>query len=658
MSAPNAYTPVIPIAPFYQFTEFTPAVPNLYWDVYSAEERMKKLCMEMHKMVEYANRLGLAINVDHDIINELEVSWTKLLGDGYVPQFADPLEWDDSTDYAALTIVTYHGNSYTSRQYVPAGTPLDDSEYWVETGNYNAQVEDLRERMIGYEANIANINAIIPATDFSADNTVKEYIDAINTALSSIIPATDFSADNTVKEYIDAINTSLSSLIALRVYKFATTSEMTEYANFEIGDICLTGGYYAPNDGGGASYIITDSVEANNIDILECSNYNAQLLIYGNSIKFEQLGYEQNVNLTDKFDRAFQIADTIYLSDKTYNTDVLELPSGVAMIGNHATIKGDSDNGATLVLNGNNTICNIVVDGNRTAIQAGNENMHGILIQGDNCKIDHCVILNNHGDGIYINGYSVPVENTLISNTIIDNSFRNGISIINATDFIITDCVISNTNGVSPEFGIDFEPDLDNQTIVGILNNVKTINNRGGLYFAIRHTANNPWNVVVTNYTSINDGFVESDTTADRNAIAIVQTAAMSAGNIVIHNANICRRRNDVDFNTRIKSFYIYQQVPVDGAIPITVKGLIINGNEGNEPIVILTSGANDYEINNIAIEYAMYNPKVVPTYDVIMENYTSAGTRVKALINTVNGSQPKVQAKLTQSYVTYQTSI
>lgn len=64
------------------------------------------------------------------------------IGNRYVPTFADPIEWDNLRTYEALTIVTYNGTSYTSKKSVPTGIDLNNNEYWVATGNYNAQVQD------------------------------------------------------------------------------------------------------------------------------------------------------------------------------------------------------------------------------------------------------------------------------------------------------------------------------------------------------------------------------------------------------------------------------------------------------------------------------------------------------------------------------------
>lgn len=62
-----------------------------------------------------------------------------------MPLFADPIDWDKTKTYEPLTIVYYQGNSYTSRQSVPAGVGITDTTYWALTGNYNAQIEQYRK---------------------------------------------------------------------------------------------------------------------------------------------------------------------------------------------------------------------------------------------------------------------------------------------------------------------------------------------------------------------------------------------------------------------------------------------------------------------------------------------------------------------------------
>lgn len=75
---------------------------------------------------------------------------TQYVGARYVPLFADPIEWDSTRAYEPLTIVLHEGNSYTTRQYTPAGIDIANEAFWAETGNYNAQVEQYRQEVARY----------------------------------------------------------------------------------------------------------------------------------------------------------------------------------------------------------------------------------------------------------------------------------------------------------------------------------------------------------------------------------------------------------------------------------------------------------------------------------------------------------------------------
>ena len=83
----------------------------------------------------------------------------QYIGARYVPQFANPIDWDKSKTYEPLTIVYAGGNSYTSRQSVPAGIEISNTDYWALTGNYNAQIEQYRAEVAAYDARIAALEA-------------------------------------------------------------------------------------------------------------------------------------------------------------------------------------------------------------------------------------------------------------------------------------------------------------------------------------------------------------------------------------------------------------------------------------------------------------------------------------------------------------------
>lgn len=54
------------IFPFPYFSPFSlgapPELPNLYWDAYSNEERIKKICCEIEAQRQYLDKLCEAVN--------------------------------------------------------------------------------------------------------------------------------------------------------------------------------------------------------------------------------------------------------------------------------------------------------------------------------------------------------------------------------------------------------------------------------------------------------------------------------------------------------------------------------------------------------------------------------------------------------------------
>lgn len=97
------------------------------------------------------------------------VGTRQYIGARYVPIFGrkgeESIVWDNSKPYEPLTIVLYQGNSYTSRQYVPTGVDITNVEYWAETGNYNAQVEQYRQEVLSFDSRITAVENVYDEID-------------------------------------------------------------------------------------------------------------------------------------------------------------------------------------------------------------------------------------------------------------------------------------------------------------------------------------------------------------------------------------------------------------------------------------------------------------------------------------------------------------
>lgn len=72
----------------------------------------------------------------------------KTIGPRTVIVPADPLEWNNGTTYEYLTLVLAEsGNSYISKRDVPAGTPVTNTDYWIKSSDWNAQLADIQDHL-------------------------------------------------------------------------------------------------------------------------------------------------------------------------------------------------------------------------------------------------------------------------------------------------------------------------------------------------------------------------------------------------------------------------------------------------------------------------------------------------------------------------------
>lgn len=81
---------------FAGFTEFTPTIPKMYWDVESQEQRIHAICRQLHKLVCYADMLGDKININREDIDELQRLFEQFKESGFDDYYAEQVEkWID-----------------------------------------------------------------------------------------------------------------------------------------------------------------------------------------------------------------------------------------------------------------------------------------------------------------------------------------------------------------------------------------------------------------------------------------------------------------------------------------------------------------------------------------------------------------------------------
>src|SRR5699024_11729045 len=92
------------------------------------------------------------------------------VGHRYVPKVMG--EWDKTESYEGLSIVTNKGTSYTSKKRVPKGIDILNEEYWVVTGNYNAQIEEYRQDVRRFDGRITENTSLIHSNKDDVDQKI------------------------------------------------------------------------------------------------------------------------------------------------------------------------------------------------------------------------------------------------------------------------------------------------------------------------------------------------------------------------------------------------------------------------------------------------------------------------------------------------------
>lgn len=173
----------------------------------------------------------------------------QYIGARYVPIFGrkgeSSIEWDGgAAPYEPLTIVLYQGNSFTSRQYVPAGIEITNAEFWANTGNYNAQVEQYRQEVLKYAQEVESI--------------ALGYCKCFNTVL-----------------------------------------DMKTDADIEYGMTVKTNGFNSIGDGGGAFYKIENAGTPDERTVISCKNGLYAKLVVQPSVTLEMFGAFGNATNDD-----------------------------------------------------------------------------------------------------------------------------------------------------------------------------------------------------------------------------------------------------------------------------------------------------------------------------------------------------------------------
>lgn len=128
------------------------------------------------------------------------------VGARYVPVFSDQNngQWTNTISYEPLTIVLYQGDSYTSKTFVPIGTAITNSVYWVKTGDFNGQLSSLETTVNNLQTNVTSLNNDVSELSQDVNKNMGDIAalqaDILTVRNKSVIIITDSYGTNTYSD--------------------------------------------------------------------------------------------------------------------------------------------------------------------------------------------------------------------------------------------------------------------------------------------------------------------------------------------------------------------------------------------------------------------------------------------------------------------------
>lgn len=177
------------------------------------------------------------------------MSVREYIGARYVPVFADPIQWDSTSVYEPLTVVTNEGASYVSRRMVPEGIQLSNTDYWVLWADFNAQLQHYIDEVETFDGRIDALEDALPVSEFSSQATVDDALDALNDKFP--IATSDIADDAITSAKIDdgavtgnALDASLSRSISSLLQKDELILIGDSWSEFYSGQMGVSLGAY------------------------------------------------------------------------------------------------------------------------------------------------------------------------------------------------------------------------------------------------------------------------------------------------------------------------------------------------------------------------------------------------------------------------------
>ena len=173
------------VVPYGEYTAFTPALPDFYWDVYSAEQRVKHICFEIDKLVNYADMLGVNLNITHDDVEELKKQFDEFQKAGLAEVYEEILQkWINENMPSIISDsikMVFFG--LTDDGYFCAYIPDTWEEITFDTGMVFGR-EDYGRLILRFDADGSGVIDNTYSSSASDIASIKYTLDEMNTVLT------------------------------------------------------------------------------------------------------------------------------------------------------------------------------------------------------------------------------------------------------------------------------------------------------------------------------------------------------------------------------------------------------------------------------------------------------------------------------------------
>lgn len=160
----------------------------------------------------------------------------KYIGARYAPKFIGA--WDKTKEYAALSVVYANDQSYVSRKTVPANTEITNTEFWIKSADWNAQVTQYNQNVERYEKEVLKysdtVNSLVGKTVYTY-NTKDDMVEDKRVQLNDTLMTCGYAEVNDKKgSFYKTVATTSAKAIALQNDLYAEPFELTEAKDSDI----------------------------------------------------------------------------------------------------------------------------------------------------------------------------------------------------------------------------------------------------------------------------------------------------------------------------------------------------------------------------------------------------------------------------------------